>query len=89
MEERLDLDRFINDRNLERYRKLARAATSKVERQALFGSLAEENVKCFRLENAPVKILTERLNDRDYPARNELNSKRCVFRPRRVSSRQG
>jgi hypothetical protein len=56
LEERLDLDRFINDRNLDRYRKLARAATSKGERQALLGLLAEENVKCFRLENAPSRF---------------------------------
>jgi hypothetical protein len=51
MEGRLNLDRFINDRNVERYRKLACAATTSAERKALLSLLAEEKVKCFGPEN--------------------------------------
>ena len=41
------MDRFVKDRNLERYRKLACAATTRAEREMLFALLAEEKVKCF------------------------------------------
>jgi hypothetical protein len=43
-----------NARNLERYRKLACAATTRTEREMLFTLLAEEKVKCF----APAKFPT-------------------------------
>jgi len=41
------MDRFVNDRNLEKYRKLACATTTEAEREMLFASLAEEEVNCF------------------------------------------
>ena len=47
------MDRFVNDRNLECYRKLACATTTTAEREILFASLAEENVEFFRPRNAP------------------------------------
>jgi hypothetical protein len=47
MEERLDLERFISDRNVQRYRKLACAATTEAEREKLVGLLAEETDRCF------------------------------------------
>jgi hypothetical protein len=46
------MDRFVNERNLERYRKLACGATTMAEREILFSSLAEEKVKCFGPRNA-------------------------------------
>jgi hypothetical protein len=48
MEERLDLERFISDRNVQRYRKLACAATTEAEREKLLGLLAEEKDRCFK-----------------------------------------
>jgi hypothetical protein len=47
MEERLDLERFISDRNVQRYRKLACAATTEAERGKLLGLLAEAKGRCF------------------------------------------
>jgi len=47
MKARLNLDWFVNERNLGRYRRLACAATTRAEREMLFASLAEENVRCF------------------------------------------
>ena len=41
------MDRFVNDQNLERYRKLACATTTRAEREMLFASLAEEKVQYF------------------------------------------
>ena len=38
-----DMDRFINDQNLERLRKLANVSTTKAERKILFGLLTEES----------------------------------------------
>jgi hypothetical protein len=46
------MDRFVNDRNLECYRKLACATTTTAEREILFASLAEENFEFFRPRNA-------------------------------------
>jgi hypothetical protein len=51
MEGRLNLDRFINDRNVEGYRTLARAATTSDERKALFSLLTEEKIRCFGPED--------------------------------------
>jgi hypothetical protein len=50
--DRLNLDRFLNPRNVERYRKLACAVTTKAERETLLRLLADEKVKCFGLMNA-------------------------------------
>ena len=50
--DRLDLDRFLNQRNVERYRKLACAATTEAERQTLLVMLTEETVKCFGPKSA-------------------------------------
>jgi hypothetical protein len=44
---RLDLDRFVNDRNVQRYRKLAWAGTTRSEREKLLDLLAAENDRCF------------------------------------------
>jgi hypothetical protein len=41
------MDRFVNDRNLEKYRKLACATTTRGERGILLASLAQEKVNCF------------------------------------------
>jgi len=46
------MDRFVNDRNLESYRKLACATTTTAEREILFASLTEENVEFFIPRNA-------------------------------------
>ena len=48
----LDLDRFLNDRNVEIYRRLACAATTEAERETLLAALAEEKAKCFGSKNA-------------------------------------
>jgi hypothetical protein len=57
MEGRLNLDRFISDRNVERYRRLACATTTTAEREALLSLLAEEKVKCFGPEDATSRFL--------------------------------
>ena len=49
--DRLDLDRFLDHRNVERYQKLACAATTEAEREALLVALTEETVKCFGPKN--------------------------------------
>jgi hypothetical protein len=46
------MDRFVNDRNLESYRKLACRTTTTAEREILFASRTEENVEFFRPRNA-------------------------------------
>jgi hypothetical protein len=56
MEARLNLDWFVNDRNVERYRKLACGATTAAQRQMLFALLAEEKVKCFWPASAPQDV---------------------------------
>jgi hypothetical protein len=47
-----DMDRFINDQNLERLRKLANVSTTKAERKILFGLLTEEKTKFIELQKA-------------------------------------
>jgi hypothetical protein len=46
------MDRFINDENLERFRRLASATTSETERKILLGLLAQEEVKFIELQRA-------------------------------------
>jgi hypothetical protein len=46
----MDTERFVNDQNLERFKKLASAATTEAERKTLFGLLAKEQVKFIELQ---------------------------------------
>lgn len=46
------MDRFVNDQNLERYRKLASASTGEGERKILLGLLADEEAKFIELQKA-------------------------------------
>ena len=52
-----DMDRFINDQNLERLRKLANVSTTKAERKILFGLLTEEKAKFIELQKARIPVL--------------------------------
>jgi len=52
-----DMDRFINDQNLERLRKLANVSTTKAERKILFGLLAEEKIEFIELQKARIPLL--------------------------------
>jgi hypothetical protein len=52
-----DMDRFINDQNLERLRKLANVSTTKAERKILFGLLTEEKTKFIELQKARILVL--------------------------------
>jgi len=52
-----DMDRFINDQNLERLRKLANVSTTKAERKILFGLLTEEKTKFIELQKARIPLL--------------------------------
>jgi hypothetical protein len=45
----MNIERFVNDQNLERFRKLASDATSEAERRILLELLAEEQVKLIEL----------------------------------------
>ena len=51
------MDRFINDQNLERLRKLANVSTTKAERKILFGLLAEKKTKFIELQKARIPVL--------------------------------
>jgi hypothetical protein len=48
----MDMNRFFSDRNIERYRRLACAATTGIERIRLLGLMAEEEDKYLELEKA-------------------------------------
>jgi hypothetical protein len=48
----MDMDRFFSDRTIERYRRLACAATTAIERTKLLGLMAEEEDRHLELENA-------------------------------------
>jgi hypothetical protein len=48
----MDMDRFVNDQNIERFRKLASASTNETDRRILLGLLAEENAKFIDLQKA-------------------------------------
>jgi Holliday junction resolvasome RuvABC DNA-binding subunit len=52
-----DMDRFINDQNLERLRKLANVSTTMAERKILFGLLTEEKTKFIELQKARIPVL--------------------------------
>ena len=52
-----DMDRFINDQNLERLRKLANVSTTNAERKILFGLLTEEKTKFIELQKARISLL--------------------------------
>jgi hypothetical protein len=54
----VDMDRFVNDQNLEMLRRLASVATSEPERKILLGLLAAEKVEFIELQ----KARTARLN---------------------------
>lgn len=46
----MDTDQFVNDQNLERFRKLADAVTTASERKTLLALLAEEHAKFIELQ---------------------------------------
>ena len=46
----MDMDKFLSDRNIERYRRLACAATIGAERTRLLGLMAEEEDKSIYAE---------------------------------------
>jgi hypothetical protein len=46
----MNSDRFVNDQNLERFRKLADAVTTASERKTLLALLAEEHAKFIELQ---------------------------------------
>ena len=48
----MDMNRFFSDRSIERYRRLACAASTGAERIRLLGLLAEEEDKYLELEKA-------------------------------------
>jgi hypothetical protein len=48
----MDMDRFVNELNLERFRRLASAALTAAERKILFVLLAEEEAKFIALNKA-------------------------------------
>jgi hypothetical protein len=48
--DRLNIDRFVNDQNTERFKRLASGATTEVERKILLGLLAEEHIKFIELQ---------------------------------------
>ena len=45
----MDMDRFVNEENLERFRRLASVSTTEPERKILFGLLADEQAKFLEL----------------------------------------
>lgn len=47
----VDLDRFVNDQNIERYRRLAEAAATEAERKIMLELLAEEEAKAIALQD--------------------------------------
>ena len=48
----MDMDRFVSDRNILRYRRLACAAITGAERKRLLGLLVEEEDKYIELQKA-------------------------------------
>ena len=46
----MDTDQFVNDQNLERFRKLADAVTTESERKTLIALLAEEHARFIELQ---------------------------------------
>jgi hypothetical protein len=52
--EAMDMDRFVNDENLNRLRKLANVSTTEDERKILFGLLADEKTKFIELQKTRI-----------------------------------
>jgi hypothetical protein len=50
----MDTNRFVTDRAVERYRRLACAAITGTERTRLLGLMAEEEDKYFVVQNAAI-----------------------------------
>ena len=48
----MDLDRFVNEQNIERFRRLAAGNVTNAERAMLLTLLAEEGVKATELQKA-------------------------------------
>ena len=46
----MDIDRFVNDQNIVRFKRLASAATTEAERRTLLSLLAAEQVKFIELQ---------------------------------------
>jgi hypothetical protein len=55
--EAMDMDRFVNDENLNRLRKLANVSTTEDERKILFGLLADEKTTFIELQKARIPVL--------------------------------
>jgi hypothetical protein len=55
--EAMDMDRFVNDENLNKLRKLANVSTTEDERKILFGLLADEKTKFIELQKARTPVL--------------------------------
>jgi len=53
----MDMDRFVNDENLDRLRKLTNVSTTEDERKILFGLLADEKTKFIELQKARIPVL--------------------------------
>ena len=54
------MDRFFNNQNIERYRKLASESTSGAERKLLLTLLAEDKAKFIELQKRPRSIRSNR-----------------------------
>jgi hypothetical protein len=52
----MDVTKFVNDQNLERFRRLASAATVEAERRILLDLLAEEQIKFVELQKARTSV---------------------------------
>jgi hypothetical protein len=58
----MDMDRLVNDQNIERYRRLASAATTAAERKILLDLLAEERHKrpsCRRTDLLALRLVAK------------------------------
>jgi hypothetical protein len=64
--EAMDMDRFVNDENLNRLRKLASVFTTEDERKILFGLLADEKTKFIELQKARIPVLNSNWGTADY-----------------------
>jgi hypothetical protein len=53
----MDMERFVNDRNLKMLRKLANISTTEADRKILFGLLTEEKTKFIELQKARIPVL--------------------------------
>ncbi len=55
----MDLDRFVNQQNLERFRRLASEATTEAERSKLLALLADEEAKSIELRKVQAQARTK------------------------------